>query len=252
MKKIYIALLLLISVFAFCEENNLNKAINEYKNNNYEKAIELLNELDEQGYKQPSLYYNLGNSYWRLNKPGKAILNFKKALKLKPNYAPAAKNLKYALRNIEDKIKPEKQNWLSQKLKVVYNAISLNVSSVILFVSFIALFACIALVLTTFKNKSKNWIGLIIVKLVFVNVFSVWLTFEKHNDLYKVTEGVIISKTVDAFSGPSNTYKQLFTVHEGTYFEIVQISGKWAQVKLNGGLGGWILTETFEEVKIFE
>lgn len=49
--------------------------------------------LAQQGYSVPALF-NLGNAWWRLNQPGRAVLNYERALRLAPGDEAVANNLR--------------------------------------------------------------------------------------------------------------------------------------------------------------
>jgi hypothetical protein len=49
--------------------------------------------LAQQGYSVPVLF-NLGNAWWRLNQPGRAVLNYERALRLAPGDEAIANNLR--------------------------------------------------------------------------------------------------------------------------------------------------------------
>ena len=45
----------------------------------------------------PSVFYNLGNAWWKLGQRGRAVLNYRRALILEPSSADAEANLHFAL-----------------------------------------------------------------------------------------------------------------------------------------------------------
>ena len=95
------------STFATSVENpNIKfKEANElYANGKYTEAAELYNTLITDDYLSPEIYYNLGNAYFKLNQIPQAILNYERALKLKPDYEDAIFNLKQANFRTIDKI----------------------------------------------------------------------------------------------------------------------------------------------------
>ena len=85
MKNIISAFLLFIlPVAAISQENTTQKELGDkaYAESKFEDAVEIYEAaLAEQG-PSAALYYNLGNAYYRTNNPGKAILNYERALKI--------------------------------------------------------------------------------------------------------------------------------------------------------------------------
>ena len=67
-----------------------------YKNGDYSKAIENYQLIIDGGWESGSIYYNLGNSYFRQGKIGKAILYFERARLFIPRDSDLQFNEKYA------------------------------------------------------------------------------------------------------------------------------------------------------------
>lgn len=92
---------------------------------NPELAIKKLNVMVKKNSKNPKLYYYLGASYGRLNRTGKAVRYYKKAIKLNPGYLKAYNNLGIAYnksRNFKKAYKIFlKMVKLSPKNPVYYN-----------------------------------------------------------------------------------------------------------------------------------
>src|SRR6185295_12270070 len=61
----------------------------------------------------PEIYFNLGNSYYKTNNIGYAILNYERAKKLSPDDEDINVNLKLANQKTEDKIEVAPQLFLT-------------------------------------------------------------------------------------------------------------------------------------------
>ena len=83
-----------------------NQANLLYKNEKYQQAIELYGKIIFNGYSNASVYFNLGNSYYKTGNIAAAILNYERALKLNPEDEDIAYNLKLANMQTVDKIEP--------------------------------------------------------------------------------------------------------------------------------------------------
>lgn len=70
-----------------------------YNARQYSKAQECLQEIiSHSTLPTPELYYNVGNCYYRLGKPGLAALSYARALQLYPSFAEARANLAFIQR----------------------------------------------------------------------------------------------------------------------------------------------------------
>jgi len=84
---------------------DIKKANDLYVATSYAQAIEVYEEISKQGYESATLYYNLGNAYYRINKIAPAILNYERALRLDPSNLDIQHNLKLAKAKTVDKMK---------------------------------------------------------------------------------------------------------------------------------------------------
>ena len=78
-----------------------NKA---YINGNYTEALEYYTAILNEGKYSSKLYYNVGNTYFKLGDMGRAILYYNRALRLTPNSEDVQHNLKIALAHTKDNI----------------------------------------------------------------------------------------------------------------------------------------------------
>ena len=97
-----------------------------YKNNKFEEAVALYQKIESNGLVSTELFYNLGNSFYKLNKVGPSIYYYEKALKLDPLNVDVKNNLVFAKRlaldNIEELPKSIFQKFNKNYLqKLSYN-----------------------------------------------------------------------------------------------------------------------------------
>ena len=99
-------ILIIVNSFVLSEDNSgLFKEANElYLKKDYESSAELYEILIENGYVDSQIFYNLGNSYYRLNKIGLAIWAYKNAIKFSPRDKDIEHNLKIAQAQSTDRI----------------------------------------------------------------------------------------------------------------------------------------------------
>ena len=93
MKKIlYILFFVIQVVVAQSPEELFEKANKQYKEGLYKEAIATYDSIEKQGYISSELYFNLGNSYYKLNRVAPTIYNYEKALLLDPLNEDAKNN----------------------------------------------------------------------------------------------------------------------------------------------------------------
>ncbi|AMW33745.2 tetratricopeptide repeat protein [Fervidobacterium islandicum] len=77
----------------------LKEAVKLTENGDYEKALEIYNELAR--YEIPEVFNNMGNVFRRQGMLGRAIEMYKKAIQLSPNFPLAYFNLACALMEVD-------------------------------------------------------------------------------------------------------------------------------------------------------
>ncbi len=94
-----------------------NMAAAEYKKKNYEEALKqnqaAMNQADAES--QGRVYYNMGNTFFRMNKWQECIEAYKKALELNPNDQDAKYNLEYVRKMMKDQASKQNQNQQQQQ-----------------------------------------------------------------------------------------------------------------------------------------
>ena len=88
-----------------------NRATDAYNEGNYQQAIEVYNQILDKGEHSAALYFNLGNSYYKLNQIAPSIYYYEKALLLSPNDPEIKTNLSYAQNMTLDAIEVLPETW---------------------------------------------------------------------------------------------------------------------------------------------
>jgi tetratricopeptide (TPR) repeat protein len=219
-----------------------------YRAGKYDQAIEKYLHIVRQGYRDPSLFYNLGNAYFKKGNLGKAILFYEKAKLFLPRDGDIQKNLSFANSMTIDKIGEESPVWLTTVWHSITFFLTLNELTVIFtgiyfFLSFLGVLAIL---------KKKGMARKIACQLLIF--FSILLIFAGGLFLYRIYHlkssqaGVITSKIVEVKSGPENSLATLFSLHEGTAFSIQQKRGDWSQIMLKNGWSGWVQGKDMEKI----
>ena len=118
-----------------------NEANEFYLKKDYQKSAELYEQLLEIGYVNFQTFYNLGNSYYRLNKIGQAIWAYKNAITYSPRDKDIAHNLKIAMAKRADRINSPPLLFFHdyyRKLKSSFTILELSLIGGILF--FVSIF----------------------------------------------------------------------------------------------------------------
>ena len=200
--------------------------------------------LDEQP--DATLYYNLGNARFKQGELAQAILNYERALRLKPNYKDAQYNLAFAQSRITDNI-VEQDFFLSSWARTMRNSLS----EPTWWSTSIGLFICALIALLLFLLGRElwlrktafhvAWIALLFSLIAGLNAGSL----RQRNTLRN--EAIITQGVVNVKSSPDRSGTDLFTIHEGTKVTIRETLGEWVNVSV-GSNEGWMKAAHLERI----
>ena len=98
--------LVTLCAFSSAEQLNLAKANKAYSIGSYSVAADLYQKIADAGYVSPELFYNMGNTCFKMNDYARAILWYERARRLDPGNEDINFNLNVANTKISDKIEP--------------------------------------------------------------------------------------------------------------------------------------------------
>jgi hypothetical protein len=217
-----------------------------YKEEHYEEASRLYEEILASGMIHGTVLYNLGNAYFKMNRLGEAILAYERARQLLPRDGDVAANLRLARELTADKIAQENPPLLIRW--ITYLARTLNVNE-LTWLSFMLYVLTASLVVIGIWTRPKRLRKKILVSALAIGILLVVSGSSLAGRIYwqtSVARAVILVPAVDAHSGPGDDYTKIFTAHEGTTVRIRQQREGWYLIALPNGLGGWIPDETIE------
>ena len=211
-----------------------------YSEGNYQQALELYGNIVNSGMESAALYYNMGNTYYKMKEYPQAILYYEKALKLDPGNEDIRTNLEIANMAVVDKINVIPQSFISRWWNGLKSSFSVDGWAWISVVAFASLLLCLFAFLMARRRgwrKMGFFVGLLMaVCLAFSIVFAVG----EQRDMNRLDEAIIMTPTVTAKSSPSVTSVDLFVLHEGTKVRIMDVSSEWCKIKLADGSVGWL------------
>jgi len=225
-------------VFAQSAEDIYLKANLSYENKDYEKAISLYEMLVKMDRVSPEVFYNLGNSFFKLKKIGHAILNYERALRLAPRDRDIQSNLKLARAMVIDKIDVPTKGFILTVMLFLYDMMNINELAIVssIFYLVIILLLIFSIFFVAKKRVIFYNIGVLAIAWITLLIF----LFAKVQNENFTKQAVIISDKVDARSGPKEDYLLQFTLHEGTKVRILQERQDWYEIDLSKGLRGWL------------
>lgn len=249
MKKLSILFVFLIGIMQMAVAATKAEGDKAYQENKFEDAIKIYEEVLATEGESAALYYNLGNSYYKTKNIAKAVLNYERALLLKPGDADIRFNLDLARSKTVDQVTPASEVFIVRWINALTDSMSEKEWGTTGIVTFLLLLAGLALYI--FGNRlALKKIGftaavVFLVVCVCSNVFA-----SKQKD--KVVErkvAVVMDPTITVKSTPNESGTDLFVLHEGTKIYIKDNSMKgWKEIRLEDGKEGWLPTSAIEVI----
>ena len=249
MKKTLIILIALlpVSLFAQGAKQLAAEADSLYRTGEYQRAAETYEAVIATDSVNADLYYNLGNSYYRLNQMGLAILNYERALRLSPSMADAEENLALANSHTADRITKLPRlfivRWIDslvQQLPSTWRVVSL-----ILFTLLCA--AVVIFVLSSSLGWRKGSFTAIIISAVLL-IGSLLLLFASSHRFNTRADAIIMQPSVSVKSSPEQQSVDKLILHEGTKVTITESLSGWEKITLADGTTGWCEISMIERI----
>lgn len=219
-----------------------------YIRNDFTTAIQIYEMILRTG-ESADIYYNLGNSYYKIGDIAKAILNYERALILKPANKDIRSNLEIARAKTVDKVTDVPELFIITWLKSITNSMGIQ-SWAIIAISFFLLFI-VSIYFFFFSTKivaRKTFFILALFFLVFCVIANISAAFQRRVRLNRMN-AIIISPSVTIRSTPNDNGTSLFILHEGRKVFIKDDSMKdWKEIQLEDGNVGWVKKNDLEVI----
>jgi tetratricopeptide (TPR) repeat protein len=247
MKNIFYILLLTTQVFF--AQNGFEAANELYQKAKYNEAVAAYENVERDNKQSAELYFNLGNSYYKLNKVAPAIYNYEKALLLSPKDSEVLANLRFAQKRTIDEVKVIPKVGFAKLLRDFtaiydYNTWAwISVSfSVLFLLSFIGYyFSQLTL------SKRIFFLGMFIMfVLLLISVAAA--IFEKSHYKNEIP-AIVFAEMVEVKAEPQKLAANVVTLHEGAKVFVKETLENWKKIQLTDGTEGWIQTSAIKELK---
>lgn len=210
----------------------------------FPKAIQIYGELERRGLKSGDLFYNLGNTYYRMGQVGRAVYYYAKALRYHPRDRDLNANYRYVLSQRADKI----EEPLSQRAtRMLFFLMELTTLKELLMIA--ALFYVLFFVLLAFNIVRRRFVlTAALWGLAAINLFLLPSAAMKFYQERIRATAVVVKPLVPVLSEPSVGAIKLFELHEGALGSVTDREGDFIKVQLADGKRGWVSRAEVEEI----
>lgn len=235
----------------------ISKADSAYNVDNYEDALQLYLQAAQNGA-DDNLLYNIGNTYYRLNHLGKAVLYYERALKVNPTNSDAKLNLEFVNTKTIDEISDNKGSFISNTLTTIATYFMANTWAVIALVVFLLMLSAVAAYLFSgnIMLRKTGFFGGII--LFFILIIAICFAFYSASLVNSHDEAVIVSPSTILSTkprAPQNRNEEAMLLHEGTKVIILDSintwdanGNRWYDVSIDNNHRAWIKDADIERI----
>ena len=239
--KILVFIILFTKIIFPSELESLFKEGNEnYLKGKYQETIRIFESIYEKGYEGESLFYNLGNAYYRIGKVGLAILYYEKAKKLSPSDEDINYNLAFANSKIVDKIETLPKFFIFDWWENILALFSISGWTYLSYLFYLVILGSVGYYYFARSLKTQRisfYSG--IVSALFLILTIIFLIVNLNREL-NVKYGVIVEQVVVTKFSPDQNSKDAFIVHEGIKVIAEDKVNNWVKIKLIDGKVGWL------------
>lgn len=221
------------------------QANKHYQQKNYDSAAHYYAQIAKLEPRNADVYYNLGNTYYRLNDVGNAVLNYEKALHIQPSHRQAADNLYLAQNRISNRIQqmPEiffVRWWKSMTQQGLANTYA--IVAILLFLAVLGYHIASRLGKVTFTIPTQATVAAIALIAVLVT-----LGIVAGGRMANSGMAVIMTEGTPMMAQPKFG-QSVSLIPEGTTVELKGSSADWYEITLPDGRSGWVQGVTLAKI----
>ena len=244
-------LLLLLFTFQFAFSINVDSvfvsANNFYEKSDFLNAINEYKKIIDSEIPNSVLYYNIGNSYFKLNELGYSRLYYEKAKLLTPNDVDLIHNLEILENRLIDDIPKLSSFFLIDIFKKISQTLTSSTWSLL---TLIFTYTSVILICVIMLHKSKKYRKFALnLFLLSFPALVISVVFLLSNIINNKEHGILITTNSYIKTAPSSNSENAFIINEGAKFELIDNVDKWSRIQLEDGNNGWIQNDKFLKVQ---
>ena len=229
---------------AFFDEGN-----QRYQAGDFDEALEHYAQILDDGLESGELYYNIGNTYFKLGELGPAILYYERARRLMPGDGDLLANLELARSLTADEMASLPGFWLFRAVGWWVELVPRGALVWLVALAYLVAMMAVILVILRPATVLAAWgRRLAITGATVTLVFGLNLAVRELG-IGAAEEAVIMAEETAVQSAPSDdSALQIFAIHEGTKVQTDRRSDAWIEIILEDGKVGWVRADQLEPI----
>ena len=201
--------------------------------------------IEGENLQSADLYYNIGNTYFKMDDPAHAILYFERALKCDPSHADAAHNLSIATQMTLDRVDAVPEFILIGWFRNLRQSFSADTWATLTLV-LLALAGILLLVFRNGASQALRKVSFIVACVLFaVTIGTFIFSLQQKHDMMREDSAIVIAPVCPVKSSPAEGGKTVFMLHEGTKIKLLDQVGDWSKVEIADGRQGWAQVSSY-------
>ena len=215
------------------------QAVQAYHDGHYDDAVALNEQIMAGGYYSPTLYYNLGNAYFKSRHTGKALVNYLRARRLAPRDSDLRANLMFA-RTVVENYAPWKDGSIFAPPADLLSGEELQWLAFFFFV-LTGSFLIFALYAGLRRKRIVLFTGLLALVSAYLGGAGIFKVLQRSGEAVCITRA-------DARFEPSPQATVYFKVPEGTEVRVLRYKVLWCKIERADGKLGWVPAASLERI----
>lgn len=239
-RKFFGWLIALAAMLSVARGSDFDVANQAYEAGKFEDARERYEQLVKRGEWSANLFYNLGNAQFRLGAPGRAIVNYERALALEPSHAEAIANLRLLREKTGARLPAPK--WsdhvvpaLPTNVFVVFGAIA----------GWMGLAALLAIFFIRGAATANVW--MVVAVCVLGAGYAAVAIWQRSGE---AALAIVTAPQVDARLAPADRAGVAEPLPAGSRVRVLRERGEWVYCALPGNGLGWLPAKAIEKVRL--
>jgi tetratricopeptide (TPR) repeat protein len=210
-----------------------------YNGGNYALAVEKYEAILTQEQHSAELYFNLGNTHYRLGNVAESVYYFEQAKRLQPADKTIRNNAAFANNMTLDAIEELPETQLETLQQGILVRFSLDQWAKITL--FLAWLSFVLFVLYRFNQpiQLKRIFFVLGCVVLLLTLSSLSLSQAKLSE-DSLKKAIVYNAEIEIWAEPNKRSDILFLLHEGTSLNVLSQLEGWSKIKLANGSEGWI------------
>lgn len=211
-----------------------------YQKEQFEQAAAKYEQVLKQGLISDEVYFNLGNSYYKLNKVALSIYNFEKAKLLNPTCSSIDNNIDFSQKLAVDEFDVVPRVGADKLIFDTTNIVHYNTWAwIAVGFAFLFLLSFAGYYFSSYTFTKRMFFSGMMFLLVLLTVSLLSASYQKtYRDSNK--SAIVFETVTFVHSEPKAISPEITPIHEGAKVLIIEDVNGWNKVILPNGVTGWL------------